>query len=90
MGLEVRGEYHVYQRGVDQGLIRRPIRRGCITALGTLIHLDKISEAELKIVADAMWGAGATRFGIITAAGQRMQILNPGFGGIIQADHALS
>jgi alpha-D-glucose phosphate-specific phosphoglucomutase len=55
--------------------------------LSELVDLDKISRAELTVVADAMWGAGRgaftgilsrTRTHITEIRGQ----LNPGFGGI--------
>ncbi len=55
--------------------------------LGTLINLDKINERELKIVADAMWGAGRGAFRSILSRTRShvteiRATMNPGFGGI--------
>ncbi|MBL8147037.1 MAG: phosphoglucomutase/phosphomannomutase family protein, partial [Anaerolineae bacterium] len=55
--------------------------------LGTLIDLDVISNGELKVVADAMWGAGRGAFTSIlsrtrTHTSEIRGQLNPGFGGI--------
>jgi alpha-D-glucose phosphate-specific phosphoglucomutase len=55
--------------------------------LGTLIDLDAISNSELKIVADAMWGSGRGAFsGILSRSRAHVSNirsdLNPGFGGI--------
>jgi alpha-D-glucose phosphate-specific phosphoglucomutase len=55
--------------------------------LATLIDLDTVSNGELKIVADAMWGAGRGAFPSILARTRANVIeirgaLNPGFGGI--------
>ena len=77
-----------YQQAVDQGLIRRfdpswPYYQH----LATLVDLDCISEGELKVVADSMWGAGRGAFTSILSR-TRLQVseirgsLNPGFGGI--------
>ncbi len=55
--------------------------------LSTLVDLDTISAAELRIVADGMYGAGRGVFGEVLARG-RSQVhnirheMNPGFGGI--------
>jgi len=55
--------------------------------LSELIDLDKISDRELTIVADAMWGAGRGSFPMILAR-TRTRVteirgaMNPGFGGI--------
>jgi alpha-D-glucose phosphate-specific phosphoglucomutase len=55
--------------------------------LSTLVDLDTISSAELRIVADGMFGAGRGVFGEVLARG-RTKIhnirheMNPGFGGI--------
>ncbi len=55
--------------------------------LTDFVDIDKISEAELQIVADAMWGAGRGAFtGMLSrtrcnVVGIR-DVLNPGFGGI--------
>lgn len=53
----------------------------------TLVDVDKISERELNIVADAMWGAGRGAFSAILARTRARvtdirSVLNPGFGGI--------
>ncbi len=77
-----------YQTAVDRGLIHRfdpawPYYQH----LATLIDLDRISQGEHKIVADAMWGAGRGAFPAILSR-TRSQVteirgaLNPGFGGI--------
>lgn len=55
--------------------------------LGTLVDLDKISAAELNIVADAMWGAGRGAFPSLLSRSRChvtsiRDTLNPGFGGI--------
>ena len=77
-----------YQMAVDRGLIKRfdpawPYYQH----LGTLIDLDVISNGELKVVADAMWGAGRGAFTSIlsrtrTHTSEIRGQLNPGFGGI--------
>lgn len=77
-----------YQQALDANLIRRfdpswPYYQH----LSTLVDLDMISEGELKVVADAMWGAGRGAFTSILAR-TRSHVseirgqLNPGFGGI--------
>jgi alpha-D-glucose phosphate-specific phosphoglucomutase len=55
--------------------------------LSELIDLDKISERQLGIVADAMWGSGRGAFGSFlsrtrTRVTEIRGQLNPGFGGI--------
>jgi alpha-D-glucose phosphate-specific phosphoglucomutase len=77
-----------YQQAVEQGLIRRfDPSWSYYQHLATLIDLDKISEGELNIVADAMWGAGRGSFTSILSR-TRCHVteirgtLNPGFGGI--------
>ncbi len=77
-----------YQHALDTGMIRRfDPSWSYYQHLGTLIDLDKISEAELNIVADAMWGAGRGAFaGILSRTRAHIteirSTLNPGFGGI--------
>lgn len=77
-----------YQKALDVGLIRTfDPSWAYYEHLATLVDLDKISQAELKIVADAMWGAGRGAFMSILSR-SRCQVteirgqLNPGFGGI--------
>lgn len=77
-----------YEHALDSGLIRRfDPSWAYYEHLSTLIDLDRISEAELNIVHDAMWGAGRGAFGSILSR-TRARIseirsdLNPGFGGI--------
>ncbi|MBL8133950.1 MAG: phosphoglucomutase/phosphomannomutase family protein [Anaerolineae bacterium] len=77
-----------YQHALDAGLIRRfDPSWSYYQHLATLVDLDKVSEGELKIVVDAMWGAGRGAFPSILAR-TRSRIteirgaLNPGFGGI--------
>jgi phosphomannomutase len=77
-----------YQRAVDKELIRTfDPSWTYYQHLSTLVDLDRISAAELSIVADAMWGAGRgaftnllsrTRCSVIDIR----NVLNPGFGGI--------
>jgi alpha-D-glucose phosphate-specific phosphoglucomutase len=77
-----------YQMAVDKGLIRRfDPAWSYYQHLGTLIDLDVISNGELKVVADAMWGAGRGAFTSIlsrtrTRTSEIRGQLNPGFGGI--------
>ncbi len=77
-----------YQKAVDAGFIRRfDPAWSYYQHLATLIDLDKISEGELNIVSDAMWGAGRGAFTSILSR-TRCHVteirgaLNPGFGGI--------
>lgn len=77
-----------YHQAIEQGLIRRfDPSWAYYEHLATLIDLDKISEGELNIVADAMWGAGRGAFTSILSR-SRCHVteirgaLNPGFGGI--------
>ncbi len=77
-----------YQQGVTQGLIRSFDPSWVYYQhLSTLVDLDKISGAELNIVADAMWGAGRGAFNSILSrtrchVTEIRSTLNPGFGGI--------
>ncbi len=77
-----------YQHALDAGLIRRfDPSWSYYQHLATIIDLDKVSNGELKIVADSMWGAGRNAFSSILAR-TRSRVteirgdLNPGFGGI--------
>jgi alpha-D-glucose phosphate-specific phosphoglucomutase len=77
-----------YQEAVNQGLIRSFDPSWMYYQhLSTLVDLDKISQAELSIVSDAMWGAGRGAFTSILSR-TRCHVteirgtLNPGFGGI--------
>ncbi len=77
-----------YQQAIDQELIRRfDPSWSYYQHLGTLVDLDKISEGELSVVADAMWGAGRGAFTSILSRTrchitEIRGVLNPGFGGI--------
>jgi len=77
-----------YQRGIDTGMIQRFDPAWIYYQhLSEFIDMDKISERELKIVADAMYGSGRGSFGMILARTRThvTQIrgeMNPGFGGI--------
>jgi alpha-D-glucose phosphate-specific phosphoglucomutase len=77
-----------YQQAIDSGLIRRfDPSWTYYQHLATLVDLDKISERELNIVADSMWGAGRGAFMSILARSrchvtEIRNVLNPGFGGI--------
>lgn len=77
-----------YEHAVEAGLIRRfDPSWAYYEHLSTLVDLDKISEAEVNIVHDAMWGAGRGAFASILSR-TRAHVteirgaLNPGFGGI--------
>ncbi len=77
-----------YEHAVDAGLIRRfDPSWSYYQHLSTLVDLDKISEGEINIVHDAMWGAGRGAFAAILSR-TRAHVteirgdLNPGFGGI--------
>ena len=77
-----------YQRALDQGFIRRfdPVW-AYYEHLGKLIDLDVISNGELRIVADAMFGSGRGCISEMLSR-TRCQVheirgtMNPGFGGI--------
>lgn len=77
-----------YDQSVEAKLIRRfDPSWAYYEHLGTLIDLDRISSGELKVVSDAMWGAGRGAFlGILTRGRTHVSeirgALNPGFGGI--------
>ncbi len=77
-----------YDRAIELELIRR-FDPGWeyYQHLSELVDLDKISERELHIVADAMWGAGRGAFNTFLARTRShvtdiRSTLNPGFGGI--------
>jgi len=77
-----------YQTALDKGLIRRfDPSWSYYQHLATLVDLDRISERELNIVADAMWGAGRGAFASLLSRTRAhvteiRSALNPGFGGI--------
>jgi len=82
----------VNEMSYDDALAQEKIRRFdpswvYYQHLTDLVDVDKISEGELNIVADAMWGAGRGAFTSILSrtrchvTGIR-DVLNPGFGGI--------
>lgn len=77
-----------YQRGLDAGLIHRFDPTWIYYQhLSELIDLDRISERELKVVADAMYGSGRGSLGMIlsrtrTDVHEIRGDMNPGFGGI--------
>ena len=77
-----------YEKALEMELIRR-FDPGWeyYQHLGELVDIDKISERELVIVADAMWGAGHGAFPTILSrsrchVSEIRAVLNPGFGGI--------
>jgi len=77
-----------YQQAVDQGLIRHfDPAWAYYEHLGQLVNLDAISSGELRVVHDAMYGAGRGSIGAMLAR-TRCHIheirseMNPGFGGI--------
>ena len=77
-----------YQKALDKELIRTfDPSWTYYQHLATLVDLDKISAAELNIVADAMWGSGRGAFPSILSRSRChvtsiRDTLNPGFGGI--------
>lgn len=77
-----------YEKALDEGLIRRfNPTNAYYEHLETLVDIDKISNAELRIVADPMYGSGRTAIRAILSR-TRCNVteirgdLNPGFGGI--------
>lgn len=77
-----------YQRGIDTGLIRRFDPTWIYYQhLSELVDLDIISDRELKVVTDAMYGSGRGSLGMIlsrtrTRITEIRGTMNPGFGGI--------
>ncbi|HEX2907317.1 MAG TPA: hypothetical protein VHO69_10685, partial [Phototrophicaceae bacterium] len=77
-----------YQQALDLELIRRfDPSWTYYQHLSTLVDLDKISQSELNIVADSMWGAGRGAFASLLSRSRCQvteirNVLNPGFGGI--------
>ena len=77
-----------YEQGLAQDLIRRfDPSWDYYQHLSDLVNIDKISERELNIVADAMWGAGRGAFPTVLQrsrckVSEIRSVLNPGFGGI--------
>ena len=77
-----------YERAIEEGLIRRfnPTNT-YYEHLETLVDIDKISQGELTIVADPMYGSGRTAIRAILSR-TRCKVheirgeMNPGFGGI--------
>lgn len=77
-----------YDRAIEEGLIRRfnPTNT-YYEHLETLVDIDKISQGELTIVADPMYGSGRTAIRAILSR-TRCKVheirgeMNPGFGGI--------
>jgi alpha-D-glucose phosphate-specific phosphoglucomutase len=86
---EVRGPNLMdYDRAIEQNLIRRfNPTNAYYEHLETLVDIDKISGAELRIVADPMYGSGRTALRAILSR-TRSHVteirgeMNPGFGGI--------
>ncbi len=77
-----------YQQGLDSEMIRRFDPTWIYYQhLSEILDMDKISERELKVVSDAMWGAGRGSFAAIlgrtkTYVDEIRGTMNPGFGGI--------
>ncbi len=77
-----------YQRALDTEMIRRfDPTWNYYEHLSGLVNLDQISERELRVVTDAMWGAGRGALqSILSRARSNVTeirgVLNPGFGGI--------
>lgn len=77
-----------YERAMEQNLIRRfNPTNAYYEHLESLVDVDKISSAELRIVADPMYGSGRTAVRAILSR-TRCHVteirgeMNPGFGGI--------
>ncbi|MCY3936244.1 MAG: phosphoglucomutase/phosphomannomutase family protein [Chloroflexi bacterium] len=77
-----------YGEALRRGLIQRfDPGWGYYEHLGTLVDLDAISDGELRVVVDAMWGAGRHALPAVLSR-TRSQVLeirnalNPGFGGV--------
>jgi alpha-D-glucose phosphate-specific phosphoglucomutase len=77
-----------YEKAIEQGLIRRfNPTNAYYEHLETLVDVDKISQAEMRIVADPMYGSGRTAIRAILSR-SRCHVteirgeMNPGFGGI--------
>jgi len=77
-----------YERAVQRDMIRRFDPTWVYYQhLSELIDLDKVSEAELKVVTDAMWGSGRGSLPMVlsrtrTHMTEIRGTMNPGFGGI--------
>jgi alpha-D-glucose phosphate-specific phosphoglucomutase len=77
-----------YDRAIEQGMIRRfNPTNAYYEHLETLVDIDKISQAELRIVADPMYGSGRTAVRSLLSRSRCVvnEIrgeMNPGFGGI--------
>jgi alpha-D-glucose phosphate-specific phosphoglucomutase len=77
-----------YDQAIKEDLIRRfDPTWTYYQHLNTLVDMDRISEYELKVVADAMWGAGRGAFPTLLSrtrchVSEIRGALNPGFGGI--------
>ncbi|MBN1200606.1 MAG: phosphoglucomutase/phosphomannomutase family protein [Anaerolineae bacterium] len=77
-----------YERALEQGIIKRfNPTNAYYEHLETLVDIDKISAAELRIVADPMHGSGRTAIRAVLSR-TRCHVteirgdMNPGFGGI--------
>jgi len=77
-----------YEKAIEAGLIRRfNPTNAYYEHLESLVDIDKISQGELHIVADPMYGAGRTAIRAILSR-SRCHVteirgeMNPGFGGI--------
>lgn len=77
-----------YDQALEAGLIRRfDPSWSYYQHLSTLVDLDLISQGELSVVTDAMWGSGRGAFaGMLSRTRTHLSeirgSLNPGFGGI--------
>ncbi|GAB1420597.1 phosphoglucomutase/phosphomannomutase family protein [Anaerolineales bacterium] len=89
MELDVRGPNIIdYKKGVQLDLIRSFDPAWIYYQhLSELVDLDRISQSELKVIADSMYGAGRGSFSAIlsrtrTTVTEIRGEMNPGFGGI--------
>ncbi len=77
-----------YQQAIDSGMIRRFDPTWIYYQhLSEFVDLDKISERELKVATDAMYGAGRGSFNMMLSRTRTKVIevrgdMNPGFGGV--------
>jgi alpha-D-glucose phosphate-specific phosphoglucomutase len=77
-----------YEQALEMDLIRRfDPAWDYYQHLGGIVDFDRISQRELNIVADSMWGAGRGAFHTMLSrsrchVSEIRNVLNPGFGGI--------
>jgi len=90
--VSIDGDHKVHLMDYDDAVEREIIRRFdpawlYYEHLMTMVDVDVISEGEMAVVADAMWGSGRGAFNSILSRTRChvtsiRDVLNPGFGGI--------